>query len=1265
MSAECARQASCTASRHRSGPGAAVRRLATIARPVVLPVSACLLLTVFASAASQAATEAATELAPVVHENAEDRSSARWDVYDNVPAGAAVTVVNDAVLDSSVIEFASAGSGAGTSNGYRIGGLATNRGGWNDTSRSLISWRMRTEERFNLFITAETTAGFRYFFYNDQSLDRGLTNGIYIHHGLGADARNGQWRTVSRDLVADLANAEPGNTLLSVQGFIVRGNLRLDDLTLAAAAPNVVRENAEDRSSARWDIYDDVPANASARVVDDSDLDSAVIEFSGAGTANGYRIGGLSAARGGWNDTSRFVVSWRMRTSERFNLFVTAETAQGFRYFFYNEQSIDRGLINGLYVHHGLGASTREGRWHDISRDLVADLARAEPDNRLLSVQGFIVRGNLRLDDLGFAESAARIAHETAEDGSSARWDIYDDVPANASVSVVDDEELDSAVIKFSGAGTGNGYRIGGLAANRGGWDETSRFVVSWRMRTDERFAFFIPARTARGFRYFFYNEQAVDRGLTNSIYVHHGLGSMAQSGRWLTVTRDLVADLARAEPGNTLLSVQGFIVRGNLSLDDLSLASSAPVPNLSPVADAGADLATDLGDSVLLDGSASDDPDGRILDYRWTRADGSVIGSTTVISHTPLDAGNETLSLSVTDDDGASATDDVMVTTTRIVPPDPVPDLSTYELVFNDEFSGSTLDPDKWHTGLLWGPYWAINREEQLYVDTLHMHADLAGTASDPFELTGSTLKINATPTSADFPPPARPPRDSELYKRTASNYRYGDAVGTPGEPGYRPPYDPDNVNYLSGIITSYESFKMTHGYVEARAKLPAGRGLWPAFWMLPTHYVEAVPEIDVMEFLGQDVDRLYNTYHFFDVPAGWQLRSTPSFPVYATDWTEDFHTFGMAWSPKKIVWYVDGVETHSITDETVHAASGAKFKIASQAMYLIANLAVGGSWPGAPDDSTLFPATYEIDYIRAYKKKTADPIDLAADYQLMFSDEFNGTTLDPLKWESHFIWGPYLPINNEEQYYVDALYSDASLGYSPFDFDQETIDGETVTYLSITARAATDPEGIEPPDTLPDENDPIWTEHKTFSRNASYAPQRFTSGILTSYESFRFAKGYAEIRARVPKGDGLWPAFWLLNRYYISQQPEIDILEVRGRRPDQAVHNYHRFRPGGILDSNEYITPYGGPEEGYADGFHTFGARWRPGRIDWYVDGVREHSYIGDDVGYQLMYVLVNLAVGGGFDPGAIPDPAEFPKTLDVDYIRIYQEKDTPSDD
>jgi len=577
---------------------------------------------------------------------------------------------------------------------------------------------------------------------------------------------------------------------------------------------------------------------------------------------------------------------------------------------------------------------------------------------------------------------------------------------------------------------------------------------------------------------------------------------------------------------------------------------------------------------------------------------------------------------------------------------PAPWPGLADYEQVFADEFDSATLDASKWYTAFLWGPYYPINEEQQLYVDTLGMHSGFAHT---PFEMTGETLKITAMPTSPSLQPPPRPPENSPLWQREHSKYRYN-GPHTDSDTGFTDPgYRASDVDYLSGIITSYDSFKMTHGYVEARAKLPAGRGLWPAFWMLPTHYVENVPEIDVMEFLGHQPDRLYNTYHFFDVPAGWQLVSSPSFPVFSEDWTQDFHTFGMEWTPRRITWYVDGVETHSITDRDTHP-SGRKYTIANQAMYLLANLAVGGTWPGNANATTPFPATYEIDYIRAYKKRTADPIDLARDYQIMFRDEFDGNTLDPAKWNSHLLWGPYLPINSEEQYYVDALQTDSDIGYSPFSLENGI--------LSITARAADDPEGIAPPP-LPGLNDPIWTEQPVFQRNEAYVEQNYTSGVLTTYDSFRFANGYAEIRARLPKADGLWPAFWLLNTYYISQQPEIDIMEARGRVPAEVEHHYHRYTSGGVLESTGYTSTRSGAG-GYTDGFHTYGVRWRPGKIDWYVDGVKAHTYSDDDVAYQLMYVILNLAVGGSYDPGVTPKPADFPAAFEVDYVRVYQEKD-----
>ena len=238
------------------------------------------------------------------------------------------------------------------------------------------------------------------------------------------------------------------------------------------------------------------------------------------------------------------------------------------------------------------------------------------------------------------------------------------------------------------------------------------------------------------------------------------------------------------------------------------------------------------------------------------------------------------------------------------------------YQLVFSDEFNGGGINASRWNTAYRWGPNWTINNEEQYYVDTLNN-----GTfGSGPFVNDGNNLTIRAT--------------------RTPENQR-GSANGK---------------SYLSGAMTTFGKFRMTYGYVEMRAKLPRGKGLWPAFWLLHEANDRNRPEIDVMEMLGNNTSLVYQTYHFYN---NGNLQSTPSFQAPGPDYASSFHTFGMKWEPGRITWYVDGVATNTY-------ASG---NVPSESMYILVNLAIGGAWAGSPDGSTSFPADFQIDYIRAYQ--------------------------------------------------------------------------------------------------------------------------------------------------------------------------------------------------------------------------------------------------------------------------------------------------------
>jgi len=155
-------------------------------------------------------------------------------------------------------------------------------------------------------------------------------------------------------------------------------------------------------------------------------------------------------------------------------------------------------------------------------------------------------------------------------------------------------------------------------------------------------------------------------------------------------------------------------------------------------------------------------------------------------------------------------------------------------------------------------------------------------------------------------------------------------------------------NHPYISGMISSQPSFSQTYGYFEMRAELPGGKGLWPAFWLLPADQ-SWPPEIDILESVG-DPSHVYSTVH---------STLQPAIGIEAHVSANAFHTYAVSWDRRRIVWYIDGQETG---EQNTPADL-------NKPMYMIANLAVGGDWPGSPDGSTDFPARLTIDFIRAYK--------------------------------------------------------------------------------------------------------------------------------------------------------------------------------------------------------------------------------------------------------------------------------------------------------
>jgi beta-glucanase (GH16 family) len=187
---------------------------------------------------------------------------------------------------------------------------------------------------------------------------------------------------------------------------------------------------------------------------------------------------------------------------------------------------------------------------------------------------------------------------------------------------------------------------------------------------------------------------------------------------------------------------------------------------------------------------------------------------------------------------------------------------------------------------------------------------------------------------------------------------------------------------HYTSGRVDTSGKFASTYGRFEIRARLPRGKGLWPAHWLYPQNRDWAMEqlmadvvaagkerqipeerpwysEIDIMEFLGHEPNVVYGTLHYCTFN-GEKKTSSGTWRGDA-DYTADFHVYALEWEPHVLRWFIDGKLIHSTNLGIPHSPH-----------YLILNTAVGGAWPGDPDDTTVFPQYHDIDYVRVYQRAT-----------------------------------------------------------------------------------------------------------------------------------------------------------------------------------------------------------------------------------------------------------------------------------------------------
>lgn len=186
-------------------------------------------------------------------------------------------------------------------------------------------------------------------------------------------------------------------------------------------------------------------------------------------------------------------------------------------------------------------------------------------------------------------------------------------------------------------------------------------------------------------------------------------------------------------------------------------------------------------------------------------------------------------------------------------------------------------------------------------------------------------------------------------------------------------------NTTYTSGRVNTQGKHDFKYGIIQASIKMPKGKGFLPAFWMMPTDenlYGQwpRCGEIDIAEVLGDATKTAYGTIHYGNP----HNENQSKFNLKSGDFSSEFHNYAVEWKPGEMIWYVDGEiigrakDWYTATEGLGEVTFPAPF---DQPFYIILNLAVGGNWPGNPDDTTDFDkASMEVDYVKVYQMDEYD---------------------------------------------------------------------------------------------------------------------------------------------------------------------------------------------------------------------------------------------------------------------------------------------------
>ena len=373
-----------------------------------------------------------------------------------------------------------------------------------------------------------------------------------------------------------------------------------------------------------------------------------------------------------------------------------------------------------------------------------------------------------------------------------------------------------------------------------------------------------------------------------------------------------------------------------------------------------------------------------------------------------------------------------------------------------------------------------------------------------------------------------------------------------------------------------------------------------------------------------------------------------------------------------------------HSMTVKAVDSSGARSEQSNTRKINVNGNVTSSNTTTTASASSSLAPPPPSGDSNAANVESLIDPasysypeINQKSGFELVFSDEFNGSALNPYRWHTQLRWDgefngeryEYRVINGEDQFYVNIFSDDQEHKdtivpqYNPFQFDGSR----------LAIRATKNP--------LKTNNN----ERTYGSLSEMSSQQNFLSGAIATHNKFSQKYGYFEARIKIPSHEGTFPAFWLFHNkraWEGTQRTEIDIMENLGHAPWYIYNSAHYFKnvSASYYGDANFLKPrpngqiYTGTD--YSQNYHVYAVKWEPGRVTWYIDDQQVSVLEDDEINFEELYVKLNLAMGGNWtnfpaNAGGLGRASNdhFPNqndldnfsnpALEIDYVRVYRAK------